>query len=99
LSFSISKPFNWLGYSLDGQQNVTVNGNTTIPDVAFGSHSITVYANNTYGVLGSSQTTNFSIVKPEAFPTLTIAIVSASAVVVVVASLLVYHKKHKQHAL
>ena len=32
LAFSIDKPFNWIGYSLDGQSNVTINGNTTITE-------------------------------------------------------------------
>lgn len=64
LSISIDKPFNWVGYSLDGQSNVTINGNTTIPDIAYGLHSITVYANSTFGIIGASETIEFSVVKP-----------------------------------
>jgi parallel beta-helix repeat protein len=63
LAFSIDKPFNWIGYSLDSQRNVTVNGNTTISNIAYGSHSIKIYANSTFGIIGVSKTIDFSIVK------------------------------------
>jgi hypothetical protein len=94
LAFSISKSVNWAGYSLDGQQNVTINGNTTITNLSYGLHSITVYANDTFGDMGASNTVTFTIATP--FPTATVAIVSAIAVLVVVAGLLVYFKKRKR---
>jgi hypothetical protein len=58
-------------------------------------HSITVYANDTFGNIGA-ETITFTIAKPETFPTATVAAVSgASAVVVVAAGLLIYFKKRK----
>ena len=98
LVFTANEAVNWTGYSLDGQQNVTITGNTTIANVANGLHSITVYANDTFGEIGASQTVNFTIAKPEPFPTETVAAVSVAVAVavVVVAGLLVYFKKRKR---
>jgi len=60
LSFTVDKPTSWLGYSLNGQANVTITGNTTltIPD---GSHTIVVYAEDTLGNMGSSNTVHFTV--------------------------------------
>jgi parallel beta-helix repeat protein len=98
LLFTVDKPVNWAGYSLDGNQNVTVIGNDTIANLTNGLHSITVYANDTFGNIGASETIAFTIAKPEPFPTATVAAVSGTSaiVVVVVAGLLVYFKKRKR---
>jgi len=61
LTFTASEPTFWIGYSLDGQANVTVSGNTTILGLSDGVHTITVYANDTDGNIGSSDTIYFAI--------------------------------------
>lgn len=61
LTFSIDMPTLWIGYSLDEQENVTICGNTTLTDLADGTHCITVYANTTYGIMGASNTACFSV--------------------------------------
>jgi parallel beta-helix repeat protein len=94
LAFSINKPFNWVGYSLDGKQNVTVNGNSTITDIAYGSHSITIYANSTFGIIGISKTIDFSIVKLEPFTPIIVIVVAFAAVAISV-SLLIYRRHRK----
>ena len=91
----------WVGYSLDGKDNVTIDGNTTLTGLSNGAHNVTVYANDTFGNVGSSQTITFtialvSIVKSEPFPTAPVAAVSGASAVVVVAGLLVYFKKRKR---
>lgn len=60
LNFTVNKPTSWIGYSLDGQTNETTTGNTTIaiPD---GPHTIVVYANDTFGNTGSSNTVYFTV--------------------------------------
>jgi N-acetylneuraminic acid mutarotase len=100
LVFTTNKPVAWQAYSLDGQQNVTITGNDTLTNMTNGLHTITVYANDTFGDMGASQTITFIMVKLDAEPfptaTLTVAAVSgALGVVVVVAGLLVYFKKRK----
>jgi hypothetical protein len=96
LNFTLSKPAEWIGYSLDEQANITINGNTTLTGLSSGLHTITVYANNTFGDIGTSQTINFTIAKLEPFPTVPVAAVSVAVVALVAAGLLLYHKKHKR---
>ena len=92
--FSSNKILNWTGYSLDGQENVTMTGNTTLAGLASGQHSIMVYANDTFGNMGASETANFTVTQP--FPiTVVVAVSGAIAFIMVAAGLLVYLKKHK----
>lgn len=101
LAFSIDKPFNWVGYSLDEQSNVTLNGNTTISNIAYGSHSITVYSNSTFGVIGASKTIDFTVAKSEPFTYMTVSVVSAIVIAVVIGlavALLYYRRRHRKTA-
>ncbi|UCC57988.1 MAG: PQQ-binding-like beta-propeller repeat protein [Candidatus Bathyarchaeum sp.] len=54
LIFTVDQPTDWIGYSLDGQANVTITGNTTLTDLSVGWHDIMVYANDTSGNMGFS---------------------------------------------
>ncbi len=96
LNFTIDEPTSWIGYSLDGQDNVTVAGNTTLANLSFQEHNVTVYAQDLAGNIGPSETINFTISQPAPFPTSTVAMSSGALTSVVVAGLLVYFKKHKR---
>jgi len=61
LNFTQSEPTSWIGYSLDGQMNVTVGGNTTLVGLSEGIHSITVYATDIAGNMGSSDIVYFTV--------------------------------------
>jgi len=50
-----------MGYSLDGQLNVTITENTTLPGLPDGPHSLIVYANDTAGNMGSSDIVYFTV--------------------------------------
>jgi N-acetylneuraminic acid mutarotase len=93
LNFTVNHPVVWMGYSLDGQKIVTVSGNTTLTKIQVGQHNITVYANDTYGNMGASETVTFTISEP--FPTALVAAASGVSIAVIVVSLLVYFKKRK----
>lgn len=56
LTFTVNETTPWIGYSLDRQENVTITGNTTLTDLSYGIHSVTIYANDTAGNMGSSET-------------------------------------------
>jgi hypothetical protein len=90
LYFTVDESVQWIGYSLDGKENVTINGNTTLTDLSSGKHSLTIYSNDTAGNMGSSGTTYFNV--PESFPT---TLVAASIIVIAFlgVGLLVYFKK------
>lgn len=68
LNSTVSKPAEWIGYSIDGQANITVSGNTTLTALPNGAHNLTVYANDTDGLLASG-TIYFSIAVPSQDPT------------------------------
>jgi len=91
LNFTTSEPVSQIVYSLDGQENVTINGNTTLTGLSEGDHNVTVYATDEAGSIGASETIYFRI---EFFPT-TLVIASIVTVAVIGIVLLVYFKKRK----
>jgi hypothetical protein len=95
LNFTTDEQTSWIGYCLDGKTNVTIAENTTITDIATGSHSLTVFANDTAGNMGASETINFTVAQKAELST-TIIAASIASVAVVGANLLVYFKKHKR---
>jgi hypothetical protein len=59
LTFYVSEPLLYLWYSLDGY-NATLPGNTTLPTLTDGVHSITVYATDEDYNIGTSEPVYFS---------------------------------------
>lgn len=96
LNFTVDEETSWVGYSLDNQANVTINGDTTLKELPAGSHNVTVYAKDTAGNMGASETLYFTIAeKPEPFPT-ALVVASVITVAVVGVGLLFYFKKRKR---
>jgi N-acetylneuraminic acid mutarotase len=95
LSFTVDKPAAWLGYSLDGQDNITVTGNSTISGLTNGLHNVTVYARDEFENTGASETNTFRVDVREPFPTVPVAAASVAVVAVVGVVLLFYFKKRK----
>jgi hypothetical protein len=98
LAFTVNKPAMWLGYSLDGQDNVTVTGNVTISGLSSGLHNVTVYAEDEFGNRGASETVFFTIAEPEPFPVVPVAAASAASLAVVGVALLAYFRRRSHHA-
>lgn len=61
LNFKAGEAVSWKSYSLDGQNNVTIAGNTTLASLADGTHTVIVYANDTVGNMGASAAIRFVI--------------------------------------
>lgn len=61
LIFTVDEPASWMAYSLDGQNLVTITGNTTLHGLSEGSHTLAVYAKDKAGNLGTSEIIHFSI--------------------------------------
>jgi hypothetical protein len=96
LDFSVDKQVTWIGYSLDGKDNVTVTGNITLSGLSDGVHTLTVYANDTFGFTGASETVTFTVAT---FPTTLVmaaAVVVALVTVVAVIGVLVYLRKRNR---
>jgi hypothetical protein len=96
ITFSIDRPFNWLSYSLDGNQNVTVTGNFTIANLTNGLHNLTIYANSTFGYMGN-QTINFTVDKTQMLASALMVVVIAVPVVIVcfIGGILLYRRHRK----
>jgi len=64
LSFPMNFMPSWIGYSLDGEANVTVDGlviGTRTADLVDGSHSVVIYANDSAGNMCHSRTVYFTV--------------------------------------
>ncbi len=66
LTFTVNEPTSWIKYSLDGQDNITITGNITLPTLSSGAHNIKLYAQDIAGNVGTSGTIRFNIA--EIFP-------------------------------
>jgi hypothetical protein len=94
LNFITNERISQSTYSLDGHENVSITGNTTLTGLANGDHNLTIYSKDEAGNTGASETIYFRVEAP--FPT-TLVIASVIPVVVVGAGVLVYFKK-RNHA-
>ena len=97
LTFTVSEPTSWIGYSLDGQANVTIAGNTILSGLTNGSHWLIVYAKDTDGKTGTSETIYFTIFQ-QSEPLPITWIVAATAIISIGgAAFLLYFKKTRNH--
>jgi len=84
-AFTVDEAVSWMGYSLDGQDNVTVTGNVTLAVLSDGSHSVTFYAIDLVGNTGASGTVYFEIAP---FPTVWVVGVAVTITITVAAAYL-----------
>jgi hypothetical protein len=90
LTFTVDEAVKDLSYSLDGQRNITVIGNVTLPALTDGSHHLTIYA--TDEVSNSDSTTvYFSIAS---FPFVTV-VAAVTIIIIVSASGYLFYKRRK----
>jgi hypothetical protein len=95
LKFFIDEPASWIGYSLDGQENVTVTGDKTLPELSVGQHTLTLYANDTSGNPAASEAIVFTVAE-EPFPQDLVVTASVASVGVIAVGLLVYLKRKEK---
>ena len=96
LKFFTNETAVWMGYSFDGQDNVTVTGNTTLSELQNGVHNVTVYATDAANNTGASETLTFTVDVPEPFPIMLVAVASVAAVAAVSVGVLAYVKRSKK---
>jgi len=95
LDFTVSEKPSLIRYSIDGQENSTLYGNTILADLHNGRHNLTVYVWDVAGNLGVSEAVAFNIAKPESFQT-TIVVAPMASITVVGVGLAAYFKKRKR---
>ena len=81
LEFGLDRSVVWMGYSLDGQTNVTVTGNVTLSELSTGVHAVRVFVEDEYGNVGASDIVTFSVASAS-FPVLSVVAVVGVGVVV-----------------
>ena len=89
LTFTNNKPTSWLAYNLDGQGNITIIGNVTLPALTNGSHTLTIYATDSVGNIGS-ETIDFNIAP---FPFVTVAAVASVIIIAFAVGYIFYRNK------
>lgn len=105
LIFTVNRAIDWAVYNLDETSNVTLwdshNGNpetanTTLTGLSAGTHSLTLYANDSWGNL-DSKTVTFTVEQPETvtFGSAVIIAVIAVPIVIVCLFLLLYRRHQK----
>jgi hypothetical protein len=95
LVYGVDKAVNWTKYSVDGKLNETITGNTTLTGLSNGLHNVTVYAQDTFGNIGASETSYFNVEQPEPFPVMPVAGASGISFAIIGIGLLFYFKKRK----
>ena len=104
IDFTVNENIMQVAYSLDGQANVTIVGNSTLTGLSNGEHNVTVYAWNDAGNVGASQIINFDVVnnssatilRSDPFPTSTIIAVFISLMIGVTLTFLFFFRKDKR---
>jgi hypothetical protein len=61
LNLTVNEAYSKMAYILNGQQNVTVSGNSTIPSLPAGQYNVTFYVWDTAGNIGTSKTADFTV--------------------------------------
>jgi N-acetylneuraminic acid mutarotase len=88
--FTVDEPISWMGYSLDGHDNVTITANVTLAALQDGSHNIKFYATDLTGHNGTSTTVYFDIAP---FPTVWVVGVAVTITIGVAATYLLLKRR------
>jgi hypothetical protein len=100
LNFTVDEPFSKLTYNIDNQANATITGNTTLTDLPYGTHNLTIFTTNLAGNLGF-ETVVFTIPtstsgSPYRFLTSIIIIAIIFAIITAITVLAIFRRHRKQ---
>ena len=101
LNLTVNEAHSKIAYSLNGQQNVTITGNTTLPQLTVGQYNLTYYVWDYAGNIGSYET-SFNVISKEpeqTFPTLLVETTSIGLIALTaIVGFMVYHKRWRREA-
>lgn len=99
LTFTASEQASSIYYSVNGEANVSITGNTTLTNLTNGTHNLTIYAEDNIGNTGVSETIYFTISEEAdsspAFPDSTLLLVSAAIIIGAVITVVYVWRKVK----
>jgi len=94
LNFTLNGSASRIAYSLDGGDNVTIDGNTTLHGLSAGKHNVTVFCWDDAGNVGASETTSFIVKAP--FPITSVVATGLFVIAVAAVAGLVYRKRKRR---
>jgi hypothetical protein len=99
LNLTVNEAYSKIAYSLNGQQNVTANGNSTLSHLDAGHYNVTFYAWDVAGNIGSSKTANFLVAEMPDTPeevndSLILSAAAVTSMLLVVGVSLLLYKRH-----
>ena len=94
LNFTVDRSVSWMSYSLDGADNVTFTGNLTLSGLSGGVHNVTVFAGDSFGSVGVSETVSFTVAS-DSFPYV-LVVGAVLTIVLACVVLILYLRKHKR---
>jgi hypothetical protein len=107
LNFTVNEETSWMGYSLNGQDNVTITETTlNLTELVDCSHYITVYATDMDGNTAASETIRFTVAKEEETEpppppatswTTTAIIIEIAAATAAVVVIIIYYTRTKKN--
>jgi hypothetical protein len=98
LNFTVNGNISQVTYSLDGKDNITIPGNTTLTGLPTGPHNVTLYAHDVAGNTGASETVTFTVVnESETEPFLIVVLVAVVLAAIFVGAGLTVHFKKRNH--
>jgi hypothetical protein len=97
LAFTVNEETSKIVYSLDGRTNVTVTGNSTLPSVSNGTHTLVVYAQNSFGDTSTSGIVYFTV-SLAGLGLLPFLVGATATVAVVLVAVLVYFRKFRRRS-
>lgn len=95
LNFTLDHPISEMGYCLDGQEKVSIGGNTTLTGLSNGQHNVTVYTTDQLGNFDVSDTLFFNVDAPDTLPVVAVSVVATVSFIVCI-GLLIYRRKSPQ---
>jgi parallel beta-helix repeat protein len=96
-AFTVNEETSKLVYSLDGQANVTITGNSTLSRVSNGTHTLVLYAQNSFGDTSASGIVYFTV-SVAGLGLLPILVAAIATVTVVLVAVLVYLRKLRRRS-
>ena len=102
LQFTSNESTSQVSYSLDGHENATIVGNSTLTALPIGSHNVTLYVRDYVGNVGVSETAIFAVAgnsesqaEKDFFSMTVLLAVSGASIVSIGVGLIIYFKKRK----
>jgi hypothetical protein len=93
LNYTVDENTSWVGYSLDNQANITINDNAVLRGLSNGVHNVTVYAKDSNGNIGVSDTISFTV---GLFPLMVVVLIATAVIVVVAVIAVILYKRRKK---